>query len=186
MSFTCTMEGDLKESLGIRWRLWVPAIEQENHIFLKLSKLRKKWSKFNIPISNLSERSLDSVRTEILIFNATSQLNGMVIQCAAVDTRDLNSLKFVYSPFAIARLTFDSEVVSGDKDTSVPHPENTTSVSVAEDYSPENTTSASDYSVPCSENTTSASETDTSSSNSFSHTNLSWIIVLLTLFQSSH
>lgn len=184
VSFTCTIQG---QSSRIGWHASVPEIGLENKVFLKFSSLQERLSEYNLTVSNSLGRPSDSVRNETLIFIATRQLNGMVIECAAVDTRDLSST--VYSKFA--RLTVMSEIASGTKDYSVPHPENTTSASVAEDYSPENNTSASvvsgakDYSVPCPEDT-SASETDTSrdipSSNSSSHTNLhllSYIILLL-------
>ena len=97
-NFSCS--ANCSQNMAIRWRLNAPLLGVVNEHYLNSKPLSKRWSRKGITIEQETADSESSdFEMQTIMVQATSQMNGAVIQCAAISTR--NSAGSSYSKFAI-------------------------------------------------------------------------------------
>ena len=100
-SFSCSV--NCSENVSLRWRIAAPTIKEVDEQYCKYKRLQRMWRRERITIqheSTISESTGCPVATLQIL--ATSQMDGAVIQCAAIATR--NSAGSSYSRFAVVQV----------------------------------------------------------------------------------
>ena len=112
--------------MSLRWRLDAPLLGVVNGHYLKSKPLIKRWARKGITIEQETTDSESSgCEIQTIRIQATSQMSGAVIQCAAISTR--NSASSSYSKFAILEVEALPEVAvaessAGDQTTTTATP----------------------------------------------------------------
>ena len=100
-NFNCSV--NCSETVSLRWRLAAPMVKDVNEHYYKIKRLQKMWRREEITIKHESTTS-ESTGCQLATLQvlATSQMNGAVIQCASISTR--NSVSSSYSRFAVMQV----------------------------------------------------------------------------------
>ena len=102
-SFKCSI--NCNDHVSLRWRLAAPRLGELrlNERYIKARALKRVWGRQGLTISSETDtsesRGCEVVTLKIL---ATSELNGAVIQCAAIATRQ--GVSSSYSKFAFMQV----------------------------------------------------------------------------------
>ena len=107
--FSCSI--NCTDHVALRWRLAAPGLNIVNDRYIKTRPLKKLWRKKGITIDSETTIS-ESTDCEVVMIKilATSDMNGAVVQCAAIGTRQ--NVSSSYSRYAVLQV---EQVASGDQ-----------------------------------------------------------------------
>ena len=104
-TFNCTVCLE-RNGMKLKWRLEVPNMGEMDEHYHKSIRLLRYWEGKGINMTRNSSRGSSTdcrkVTFESIEILATSQMDGAIIQCAAIGTR--KNLRSSYSKFAILHL----------------------------------------------------------------------------------
>ena len=106
--FSCSI--NCTDHVALRWRLAAPGLNIVNDRYLKTKFLRKLWRRKGITVD--SEIAInESTDCEVVTIKilATSDMNGAIVQCAAIGTRQ--NVSSSYSRYAVLQV---EQATSGD------------------------------------------------------------------------
>ena len=106
--FSCSI--NCTDHVALRWRLAAPGLNIVNDRYLKTKSLRRLWRRKGITVD--SETAInESTDCEVVTIKilATSDMNGAIVQCAAIGTRQ--NVSSSYSRYAVLQV---EQATSGD------------------------------------------------------------------------
>ena len=110
-NFTCSI--NCSEKVSLCWRLVAPAVRVVNDIFSLTKRLMRMWGKKGVVIQSKKSESDDFKSVTLHIQAPSTEMNGSVLQCGAINSRE--NFSSYYSKFAILLVEEESpELESND------------------------------------------------------------------------
>ena len=101
-NFNCSLNCTA-DDVDLRWRLVAPRLGIVDDRYIRIKPLKNKWSRKGVTIQNESVVSeLTGCEVVTIKILATDGMNGAVMQCAAIVTRE--DLSPAYSKFAVMQV----------------------------------------------------------------------------------